>query len=100
MVTPFGILESDEGKQRAPTAYEVASNPSKYWRTSYDPVLTTIPVSPRMSEFLDLDGGVPEIFWKLFRLDRSKAQSYAELRYGVPLNLAALSEEQKILLGI
>lgn len=48
--TPFGTMESGEGKPKAPTTADVFTDPAKYAGTQYDPVTQSVPQQKLLGE--------------------------------------------------
>lgn len=101
-MTPFGTLESDEGKTKAPTLAEIAADPGRWSGTNMDPVYTFVPAVVLNVFSLEESGFQgPYEWWALYRHAPKEALLYFQMRFGGQmLNLLKLSPSQEILLGL
>ena len=98
--TPFGFMGGSG--PAAPTKDKVAANPGAFDGTAFDPtVWFVVPIAVERTTTLPTAPGVTT-FAEYFRLDPAGAAALFAMsgQYGHPLNLDALTHNQRVRLGI
>jgi hypothetical protein len=108
---PFGTFQSDVGLPKAPTKEEVAKNPGAYDGTPFDPMAISVSMN-EVKKFATAGPGYEVIegepYYKFsagtlpdwYKIDQQAALGWYEFTNGFPLNVNALTANQKAKMGI